>query len=73
MGGHRSRVCVHIFRTLGQPLLGEKIQEAMRMEEFSGGYEKHRISTIVPLQPPRAGHALHSDQHKEVKPHKLDK
>ena len=40
------------FITLGQPLLGEKyvaekIQEAMRTEEYSGGYEKHRIPKIV--------------------------
>ena len=39
------------FITRGQPLLGEKyvaqkIQEAMRAEEYSGGYEKHIIPKI---------------------------
>ena len=43
------------LQCLGEKYVTGKIQEAMRREEYSGGYEKERITNLVAIALPSSG------------------
>ena len=53
------------FRTLGQPLLGEKLPEEIERRERENK-QPLIADTTFRLQRPRAAHALHLDQYIKI-------